>query len=167
MATTKTVANPRVSKGHLETTDVYVKNGTSWNAGELLRENSSGLVEVCVTDADAGAGGIQYLALSTQADPGNDTTEAQVGILTTDTELEFNELDGTVGIANIGMQYGIDVSSNVATLDVGDTSNPAFVVTDIGWVREPMLNDSTDIKAIIYAKPLAAVIDAARTTTSL
>lgn len=164
MATTLTATNPVVFKCEtpMETTDqYYILNGQSWKAGQFLYVDTSGLLKACASDADAGTGGIKFLALTDQDDPGNSTTKAEVGIITADMVFEMNELNGTVSQANLGQFYALDVTSNVCTVDVDDTSNDALELVALGYETNPALYDSTDIKAKVYCKVLTVAIEAA------
>lgn len=163
MATTNTVKNPVVAKGsHMETrSDLHVLNGQTWNAGQFLYMDTNGYLVVCASDSDSGTGGIKYYAVNTQTDPGNNTTTANVGIITADTIFEGFELDGTVAEANVGIPYAIDVSSNVVTVDIGDTGNDAVMITELGFNYAPLANKSDDIKARVRFKVLPEALEAA------
>jgi len=161
MAATLTPKNPELVSGPvMATIEKLILNGQSWNAGQFLNLDANGLLNSCASDDDAGTGGIKYLALSDQTDPGNSTTLEEVGIIESDHIFEGNELDGTVADANIGDQYGIDVTSNVVTVDVGDTSNPAVVITDIGNRFSPAEYASDDIKARVRFRILTVCLEA-------
>lgn len=160
---TLTAANPRLCKNPNNTApvEVLVKNGETWNPGQFLRIDTSGLLVAAVTDQVAGNGGFQYQAITKQTDPGNSTTRVAVLPLDEDMVFEGNELDGSVGSDNIGQQYAISVASNVVTVDEGDTSNPAVVIVAPGSDGSPNNIDS-DTKARLYFKVLGTVINAAR-----
>jgi hypothetical protein len=146
----------------METTrDLMVLNGQSWKAGQFLYMDTNGLLATCASDADAETGGIKYYAINDQDDPGNNTTTANVGIITADTVFEGNELDGTPTIANVGIPYGIDVTSNVVTVDIGDTGNDAVMITELGYQYEPLKNKSDDIKMRVRFKVLPEALEAA------
>lgn len=155
--------NPKVYAGPVMEIDDshYIKNGQSWNAGQFLYVDTSGYLVACASDADAGTGGIKYLALEDATDPGApDTTLASVGIITRDHEFIGNELDGAVTDNNKGQQYGIDVTSNVVTVDVADTANPAVQITRLGSEIKPSKYVAADIKAKVLFKVLTTVIEA-------
>lgn len=156
--------NPRVvsmPSGAMEKTELYVLNGQSWKAGELLNLDANGLLNECATDDDAGAGGIKYLALEDQTDPGNSTTKAPVGIITTDMVFEGNELNGQLAITDVGKQVAINVASNVVTVDVDDTTNPAVTIVDVGHEFDPSQYDATDTLAKVRFKVMTTVVEAA------
>jgi len=162
-----TSVNPRVySLGStgvpMETeTDRYIKNGESWNAGEFLTIDTAGRLRECVSDEDAATGGIKYIALETVADPGaDDTTKANVAVIRSDVEFIGNELDGAVTDANIGTLYGIDVTSNVVTVDVGDEGNDAVMITKLMFEKSPIEYGSSDTQAKVVFKVIPACIDA-------
>ena len=162
MAATLTVSNPELVQGPvMATTKKLILNGQSWKAGEFLNVDANGLLKECATDDDAATGGIKYQALTNQDDPGDSTTLSDdIGIIVSDHIFEGNELDGTVADANIGEQHGIDVTSNVVTVDVGDTQNPAVIVTDIGPRFSPVEYKSDDIKARLRFSILTTCLEA-------
>lgn len=162
MATLK-AENPRLVAGPvMETVSKLILNGQSWKAGQLLYDNTSGLLRACATDADAATGGIKYVALDDQTDPGNSTTYAEVGIINRKHEFEANELDGQVTAGTIGYHAGVDVTDNILTIDVDDTTNPAVEVTDVGFIYNPGRYDATDTLAKLKFRILTTVLEAAR-----
>ena len=154
---TKTKVNPRVVKGHMETANVLIANGASWNAGQFLHTVSGGL-----TASASDAVNYKYQALTTQTDPGNATTYAKVGVITNEVEFEINELDATSSSAAwIGGIYGIDVTSNVVTLDVGETSAVSLQVVDIASNYEEIKNAAADTYPVVRVKVIQSILDAA------
>jgi hypothetical protein len=145
----------------MATRRIYVADNQTWKAGQFLYTNTSGLLVACASDADAGTGGIKYLALEDQADPNNNTTLATVGVITRDHVFIMNELDGSADSANIGIAYGLDVTSNVCTLDEGDTGNPALEVVGIMADINPVQDVATDTKNRALVKILTTVLEAA------
>lgn len=140
----------------------YIKNGQSWSAGQFLYVDTSGRLVACASDAAAGTGGIKYQALEDATDPAaEDTTLASVGIITRDTEFIGNELDGTLTSANKGQFYGLDVTSNVCTLDAGDTGNDALEVTRLGSEIAPAQYAAADTLAKVCFKILTTSLEAA------
>ena len=159
---TLTAVNPTLVKGPTpDLVDKVIASGQSWKKDQFLYENTSGLLVACASDADAGTGGIKYMAVSDQTDPGNSTTRTKVAVLTADHVFSFNELDGTLAVANIGQRYGIDVTSNVVTVDVGDTSNPAIEITELAVDYDPANNDPADVKARCRGRIITTVLEAA------
>ena len=159
---TLTVRNPRVVSGHLATTRMLILNGQSWKKGELLNVDASGLLNECASDDYAtSTGGIKFLALNDQANPGNSTTTVEVGVLTRDIVLEGNELDGTVSNANVGQQYGIDVTSNVLTIDTAETTAAAIEVVDVASNYAPENNSTSDVSGRLKFKILTTSLEAA------
>lgn len=155
--------NPRLVSGPpMETVKRLILSGQSWKAGQFLFDDTSGLLKVADDNADAGTGGIKYVALSDQADPTNSTTYAEVGIITRDHEFEGNELNGQVTAGTIGGHYAIDLTTNVVTIDVDDGSNPAVEITDVGFIYNPALYDATDTLAKLKFRILTTVLEAAR-----
>jgi len=158
---TLTAVNPRLVAGPvMETARMLVDNGTSWKAGQFLFSNTTGELDACASDADAGTGGIKYYALTDQDDPGADGTYAEVGVIHPDHVFEINELDGAVDQANIGNIYGIDVTSNVVTLDEGDTTNVALKVIAVASDYNPVQNAAADVKGRCRVQVLVSVIEA-------
>jgi len=141
--------------------DLHVLNGESWKAGQPLYMDTNGLLKTCASDADSGTGGIKFYAINDQTDPGNNTTTANVGIITDSTVFEGFELDGTRTEANVGIPYAIDVTSNVMTVDIGDTGNDAVMITELGPSYAPLVNKSDDVKMRVRFKFLPEVLEAA------
>ena len=157
-----TSTNLRVWKGQLETKKCLILNGQSWKAGQLLRQNTSGLLTVVASNHVAATGGNIYMALSDQADPGNSTTYALVAVVTADTIFLGNEYDTTATAASIGQDAGVNVASNICTVDISaGASYPFFrVVGVLSAEVEPCMNDSADTKARLLVKVLTTIIEA-------
>lgn len=157
MAITLNKVNPAVFSGPpMATVSLLVTNTTGvWKAGQFLTVSSGALIP-CASDAVD----IKYLALTDQADPGNATTLAEVGVIDPDHVFLMSELDGAVTVANIGARYALDVTSNVCTLDVGDAGHDAFVVKDVMSAIEPIKNKSDDVCGRALVSVLASVIEA-------
>lgn len=159
---TKTAVNPAVYQGPvMETRKAYILSGQSWKAGQFLFTDTSGLLKACASVADAGTGGIKYLAFKDQADPGNSTTEAEVGVITRDHVFVMNELDGAVDKANIGIAYDLNVTSNVCTFDEASSANPAIEVVGILSDASPVTDSTSDTKGRALVKILTTVLEAA------
>lgn len=156
-----TPANPEVVGGPvMATIKKLILSGQSWKAGQFLFDDSSNLLSTCASNADAGTGGIKYFALTETTDPGNSTTEAEIGIITDEHIFEGNELDGTVGVGNIGGHYGIDVTSNVVTVDIADSSDPSVVITGVGSAYNPAQYSTSDVKGKLRFSVLNVALDA-------
>ena len=154
---TQTKAGWRCVDGHMETTKLLIANGASWNAGQPLHTVSGGL-----TASASDAVNFKYLSLTTQTDPGNATTEAEVGVITSDLKFEANELDATsASEAWKGGCYGIDVTSNIACVDVGETSAISVQIDDVGYLYEPIKNSASDTYPRVKFHVLQLVLDAA------
>lgn len=158
---TLTPVNPELFQSDLpmETAKKRILNGQSWKQGQWLFTDTSDLLKACASDADSGTGGIKYVALTDQTDPGNSTTETEVGVITQDMIWAINELDGTVALTDVGLQCGIDVTSNVVTADIGDETNLAVEVTG----RMQDINPAkygNDTKAKILVKVIPAALEA-------
>lgn len=158
---TLTPTNPEVVSGPpMRRLQKLILSGQSWKAGEFMNIDSSGLLKECATDDDAGTGGIKFYALTDQTDPGNSTTEATVGVIVADHEFIGYELDGAVSDAMVGDQYAIDVSSNLVTVDTGDTTNPAVVITDRGPQYSAIEFETSDVKGNLKFKVLTVALEA-------
>ena len=165
----RTAENPLVwddSAPTMETTKLYILNGQSWDAGQFLNVDANGLLNECVTGDDADAGGIKYLALTSQTDPGNSTTEAEVGILRAGLRYAMSLTNnGTAQAAdrsNLEQIYGLYVASNVCYVDENlTTTNACFRVKRLGWQVDPMRYPSADTNAIVIVEILTTVLEAA------
>ena len=154
---TLTKANPRVVAGHMETTSLLIANGTSWQAGQFLH-TVSGALTVSATSAV----NFKYYALTTQADPGNATTYAEVGVITNDLVFEGNEVDATSAVATWkGLFCGIEVTSNIVTVDTGEVTNTSVVVEDVGFLYEPLKNNATETYPLVKFRVAQSTLDAA------
>ena len=156
--------NPELfqSDAPMATVKKFILNGQSWNKGQFLFTDTSDLLKACASDADAGTGGIKYVALSDQADPGNSTTEAEVGVITADMVFAVNELDGAVAATDEGASFGIDVTSNIVTVDIGDVTNVALTIVERMSDISPAQYTGADVKAKVLCKVRTDVIDAAQ-----
>ncbi len=141
--------------------NLRILDGQSWKANQLLFTDAAGLLKACASEADDGTGGVKYLAMEDQADPGNSTTKAPVVRLTEGMRLEMYVLTGTVSSANLKLRYGLDVASNLCTVKLADTSNLAFEVIDLGFERNPMEFTSGDDPGVVWVRVLPAALEAA------
>lgn len=165
----KTKAMPRIVVwGDAEVKRVRILNGQAWSPGEFLRANTGGLLKTCVTGDDAAAGGIGYFSLQTQADPGNSTTFENVVKIANNTIFEGNlhhdsAASAVATTAVIGQQYGLDVTSNVHTVDMDEknSANAAFEVTEIGNDYNEAEDLQTDQYGHVRFKVLTTVLEAA------
>ena len=155
---TLTAVNPRVVKGDMAVQSLYAATSTVWKKGEFLRPNSSGAL-VAISD-NAGLVGIKYFALTDRA-TGDAAGYVVVGVVTSDQVYEIHFKSGTVTAANIGLQYDLDVTSNVHTLDPADTTGPSMEVVELGYNYDSSVNDSADTVARVRARVLQTAIDAA------
>jgi hypothetical protein len=163
-----------VDMGSAVTENVLINNGDSWNAGALLRTDTSGLLVELATGADVAAGGCSHMALTTVTDPGNNTTYAPVVRIASDTVFEVSVHHDTAASALapasiIGQQYGLDVSNNansvsVHTVDLEETTaaNLFWQVTEIASNYNPGENTVTDQYGLVRAKILNTVLDAVK-----
>ena len=126
----------------------------TWKAGELC-VYTTGLATLVASDGQVVHG--QFLNDQTAS-----TTASQlvwVGDIDADMIFEMYELDGTLAAANLQIPYALDVTSNVATVDVGDTGNDAVKIVEIAANYEPSRNVAADVKARCRVRFLAAVVD--------
>lgn len=169
---TKTATNPKwimSDRGDDATMAVaYVLHHTAthYHAGEFLRVNSSGLIVQCTTSASsegAAANAITHYALRTQDAIGNSTTQKSVGVVHEDDIWEINENDTTVARANIGQHYGMNVTSNLCTIDLSNAYGVFEVINPV-WAEQPYQNSSADTLALVTVKVLGIAINVAPTT---
>jgi len=158
------VTNPELFQSDLPMATIkkFILSGQSWKQGQWLFTDGDDLLKACASDADSGTGGIKYVALTDQTNPGNSTTETTVGIITADMIFEVNELDGTVAATDVGTHIGIDVTSNVVTADLGDTGNDALEIVDLMVNLNPAKYSLADVKAKILVKVLPEALEAAQ-----
>lgn len=154
---TLTPKNPRIVKSGSQPVKEYLPatGSQTWSAGEFATE-SSGLVTLVASDAVD----VKYYLPEAQSTATTASEEVAVIRITNDIIFEGNELDGTITSANVGKQYGIDVTSNLVTIDVGDTTNKAIEITDVASRYEPSRNDAADVKALARFKFINSVIEA-------
>lgn len=155
MATTLTSVNPALYQGPvMATQSILITNGQSWKAGQLLSVSSGALIA-----AASNSVACKYYALKDQADPGNTTTFAEVGVITAEQVFVMNELDGVVPATSVGKLHSLDVTSNVCTVDTADNTTPCFRVVGIAYVDQPLQNKSDDVHGRLYVKVLQSVLD--------
>ena len=157
-------SNPELFKSDnpMETIKKLILSGQSWKQGQWLFTDTSDLLKACASNAAAGTGGIKYVALSDRADPGNSTTQTEVGVITADMIWLMNDLDGAVVAADIGTHVAIDVTANVVTADLDDTGNDALEIVDIMANLNPAQYNVVDTLAKILCKVLPAALEAAQ-----
>jgi hypothetical protein len=154
---TLTKSNPRVFKGHMETIELLADTDATWKAGQFLQVSLEGYLQACASDATQ----ITHYALTDlDTAPGNTTTKQRVGVVTNDLIFVGNELDGTAAKTDINDAFGLDTTSKVCTLDLGDASNAALQLVDVLWDVEPLRNSSADVNARVLFRVLQSVIDA-------
>lgn len=154
---TLTPVNPIIKKTGSQPNKIYLPAAASktWKAGEFATV-ASGLISPVATNAVD----IKYYLLEDQDTSTSSGDLVACVLLDNDMVFEGFELDGTLSTANLGTQYGIDVTSNVVTVDVGDTSNKAVQILELASVYEPERNDSADVKAKCRFKFIQAAIEA-------
>jgi hypothetical protein len=156
---TLVVRNPEVYKGRMETTTLLIKNGSSWKAGQFLRAATGTGLTACGDNHTTGTGGPIYYALTDQADPGDTTTTAKVGVVTNDIVFLANEYDTTATNANIGAHAALAVGSNLCTVDISDgASYPFFQIVAAQSDIDPRY-DPADTLAKVQVRVLQEIID--------
>ena len=143
-----------------------VDGDATFYKGEFCRLANDSFVYEAITSANAGVGddAFDLVALETVSSAiGADTTKKEFRKINDNCVFEMNELDGTVAETDLGQWFDMDVTSNLDTVNVGSNSHAVFEVIDLGWLREPLMNASTDTLAVLYVKVLARTLDAART----
>jgi len=164
---TQVAGNPRWSQNAsgriMSHSNDLVETGETFKSGEFCRKASDGLMYEAVTGVTsvAASATTHYALEDLDATIGNSTTRKQFGVVAASDEYEMNELDGTVAEVTEGNHYEIDVTSNVCTLDLGNTNFPTFqLVTPLWRIRE-FQDTSSDTLARVIAKPLTINIEAA------
>jgi hypothetical protein len=166
---TRTQANPRWvlntnGKAGMEKRKVVADGSATWKAGQFLRIATDGLVYAATT-SDGTADDFQYQALSDLNTATADETGAtlqEVAVIDAGDVFEINELDGTMGRANVGELYIMNVTTNICTVDVTTAAtNAVFEVVDVTRFARPYGPDADDTKArctvkVIVSKTLQA-----------
>lgn len=167
---TLTAANPswnrNVSGRFMASTNVLSDGSATWKAGEFLRTGADGLLYECTTSAASGvaADAINYYALTDldTATTGVDTNYRKVGIVHEDDVFEINDKTTTVAAVKMGQWYGLDVTSNVCTVDTTNTTHTVFQLILPTWREREVQDDSADVKARALVQVLARSINAAK-----
>ena len=160
---TKVAKNPRLVMATLPMSKRLMRaaDTQTWKAGQWANNSASGLVVVCATDDDeATGGGIKYVLLEDQ-DTSTSSSDVWVGDITSGMVFEINELDGAVTNSSIGDSFAINVTSNIVTFDVSDTTDEAVVLMRIAADYEPEKNASGDTLALCHVRVRQDVMDAA------
>lgn len=167
---TLTAVNPswnRSMTGRFMVATYCLSDGSAtWKSGEFLRIGADGLLYEGTTSAASGvaADAITHYALSDldTATTGVDTNYRKVGIVHEDDVFEINDKSTTVAGAKIGQWYGMDVTSNVCTIDTTNTTHKVFQVLQPTWREREIQDSSADTKARAMVQVLARTINAAR-----
>jgi len=145
----------------METIKLLADTDATWKQGQFLQISAEGYLQACASDAVQ----ITHFALSDlDTAPGNTTTEVEVGVINANVRFVMNELDGTVAQTDIGDTFGLDTTSNVCTIDIGDATNAALYLENVLWNLEPTKNSSADVKARCIVRVPQAIIDATPAT---
>jgi len=150
--TAQTARNPSWNRNqsnpeHVMPTRLHlVDGGATWKASQFLRQASDGLLYETRTSAASGVSkdAITHFALQDlDTALSNDTTRRLAGIVQANDLWEINELDTTVAEAASGQKAGMDVTSNLNTLDVSETTHTVFNIVTPVW-RERAFQDASD-----------------------
>jgi hypothetical protein len=124
----------------------------SFEAGDIVKMASG---KVAIAESDVAADGDYVIGVA--AEDATGTTDTKIGVFvgTADAEFVANVQDtGTLAVTNIGVAYDIvyDTASsiNIFRVDLGDTTNPCLIVTELvdaagdvnGRVAFKFLNDT-------------------------
>ena len=149
--------NPVIVKSGSQPVKIYLPAAASktWKAGEFAKV-ASGLVSPVVSDEVD----IKYYLLKDQDTATSSGDLVACVLVTADMIFEGFELNGTVTTANIGINYALDVSSNIVTVDVDDVSNDCVKITEIASTYEPSRHTTADVKAKVRFRFIQSVLDA-------
>lgn len=164
----KTIVNPVVAKGgHMETINKLILDEQVWSAGEFLTITVAGLLRKITDIPTTSNGGVKYYAMTDQADPGDDATYAEVGIITSTTEFEGNTESAAVDDSDVGDVVHLaktpvaDTAASKITVTSGTpAATGAAIITAIASDYNRMQNAAADTNAIVRFRIPAAVIDA-------
>ena len=141
---------------NVDTAATYLANG-------FLRLTSDGDIKEATSGAALGVGvdAITHQAITDRASaPGVTTVYDRFYIITPEDVFEMNEYDTTIAKTDIGVRCGINVTSNICTVDISDTTNPQVVLVNPLWAGRDVQDDSTDTLARCYVRVLDTCIDA-------
>ena len=152
--------NPRHFSGPKpELVQMRAADSATWKAGQPMTV-ASGLVTPAATNAVA----VRWIAASDQ-DTSTSSSDVWVmripGASTKFVGYVSNDSsDTTAQRAHIAVDYGIDVVSNVATVNVGEETKVAVTVDDVMWLVEPRMHASSDDPGQVLFHYKQAIIDA-------
>jgi len=127
----------------LEKQEVRARDGKTWKKGQPMVLDS-GLWEPVASNGTK----IHGLAAE-NVDTSTSSSDVFVNkIMSTSTKLagrlSYEDSDYQAKKSQIGLNRGVYVGSNLATVDYIDDTNAAVVIRDVGWDLEPLQNDSDD-----------------------
>jgi len=168
MATTRTVENPRwiqsATRPVMEVIDVLIDGAATYKAGQFLARKNDGLVYVCASDEDS----VHYFALQDMdTATGDETIYTRVGVVHANDEFLMNVHHDTAASAlateaEAGINYAMDVASNVVSVDLEDSGTAAkncLRVVRPAWHNSTIQDKSTDIYGRVVVRVLQAAID--------
>lgn len=154
------VENPRYFSGPplLARRKVRARDGKTWKAGQPMYIDSGLWEPVASTTTKFAA-----LASSDQ-DTATSSSDVYVDqIVSTETELaayvSYGDSDYTAKRSQLNLSRGIHVGSNVATVDVSDTTYASVVIRRRLCDDEPYKNDSTDSPGQVIFTVKAAALE--------
>ena len=155
MAETLTQKNPRLVKSNdpMEKQYVLAADAKTWKAGQ------PGLYASGVASPVASNGAVVHFVFMADQTTSTSSTYAWVGLVTADMVFEGFELDNALAASMINVPYAVDVTSNILTVDTGDTDNDCVKIIDLASNYEPSRNKSDDVKARCWFRYLTAAID--------
>jgi hypothetical protein len=165
----RTITNPVVAKGgHMETINKLILTGQVWKAGEFLTITEAGLLRKINDAPITSNGGVKYYALTDQANPGNSTTYAKVGIITPTTEFEGNTEGTAVNDSDVGDVVHLASTAdpvtaawnNITVTSGTPATTGAAIITAIASDYNRIQNPAADTNARVRFRIPASVIDA-------
>ncbi len=166
----KTPANARLRTdmgSYMESpVSLLVDDDATFYKGEFCRQANDGLVYEAITGANSGVGddAFDIVALETVAVALTvNTTTKKFARIHRNCVFEMNEVSDVIERTDIGQWFDMTVDSNLDSVNSASGSHAVFECIDLGWLREPLMNKSTDTLANLYVKVLGRTLDAART----
>lgn len=153
------VLSPRYYDGPRLVRRAYLAvDSQTWKSNQWMKLTTTGKVAPC-TKAEASVLG---LAADSQASSTSTSTVGIFAIQSAETQfcgyVSNGGNDTTAQQTHIGENAGIAVTSNVATVTVGDDSHALFRITNVLWKVEPFKSASTDSPGQVIFKPYATSV---------
>ena len=154
------VKNPRFYSGPpLEKDTKRAADSITWKAGQPGYFDTDGLCAVLATD-----GVNASFIFSSDQDTATSSSDVKIErILNASTRfvgfISQDDADTVAAATQVGDQYGIHVGSNVATVNVNETSNVAVMVDALLYQEEGYMNASTDDPGQVIFHYIQSVLD--------